>query len=319
MTTEEVHTLSVDASQAGMRLDKWLVDRLPHLSRSRLQGLIADGMLEDEDGPVTETSHKVRLGDTYELTIPAALPAEPEPENIPLDVAYEDEFLIVVNKPAGMVVHPAAGNYSGTLVNALLYHCRSSLSGIGGVQRPGIVHRLDKDTSGLIVAAKTDEAHRGLSAQFAEHSLNRAYHAICWGVPLPRQGEIEGSIGRSSSDRKKMAMVSHGGKFALTRYHVRRSFGTIASLVECRLATGRTHQIRVHMASIGHSLVGDPLYGHPTRGINEDIRRTLAIFPRQALHAFQLGFIHPATGQKINFEADFPKDIKDLISCLEGL
>lgn len=320
---ETLHTLSVQEPQAGMRLDKWLAQILPDLSRSRLKALIDDGQVEDDDGPIDDASRKVRAGETYLVIVPPATAAEPLPEDIPLVVVYEDEHLIVVDKPAGMVVHPAPGNATATLVNALLHHCTASLSGIGGVRRPGIVHRLDKDTSGLIVAAKTDAAHQGLAAQFAEHSITRTYRALCWGVPVPGKGEIEGNIGRSSADRKKMAVVNRGGKSALTRYLVKQSFGAVAALVECRLATGRTHQIRVHMTSIGHPLVGDPVYGRGRharlKALSDRQREALASFPRQALHAFQLGFTHPASGERLTFHSDTPNDINTLIALLEDL
>ncbi|HVI49777.1 MAG TPA: RluA family pseudouridine synthase [Candidatus Sulfotelmatobacter sp.] len=320
---ETLHTLSVDPSQAGIRLDKWLVGQLPEMSRSRLQSLIAEGYVEDEDGPVDNASAKVKAGDSYQVTVPPAEPAVPLPEDIPLTVLYEDDHLIVVAKPAGMVVHPAPGNMSQTLVNALLHHCAGTLSGIGGVRRPGIVHRLDKDTSGLMVAAKSDVAHHGLAAQFAEHSITRAYRALCWGVPLPRQGEISGRIGRSSTDRKKMAVVTRGGKEALTRYQVMRSFADIVSLVECRLATGRTHQIRVHMTSIGHPLIGDQVYGRGRtakgKALTVEQKAILDHFPRQALHAYLLGFFHPATGERLEFSSDIPRDFMDIIDTLEGL
>jgi len=238
-------------------------------------------------------------------------------------VVFEDDYLIVVDKPAGLVVHPAPGNPGSTLVNGLLHHCTASLSGIGGVRRPGIVHRLDKDTSGLIVAAKTDAAHRGLAEQFAEHSITRAYQAVCWGVPMPRHGEIEGHIGRSNADRKKMALVDRGGKYALTRYKVVQAFGEAASLVECRLATGRTHQIRVHLSSRGHCLVGDSVYGRAAntrvKGLTTEQKATLNGFPRQALHAFQLGFSHPISGERVFFKSEMPIDIRDLISFLEQI
>lgn len=320
---ETLHTLSVEPSQAGMRLDKWLVSRLPELSRSRLQALIAEGFVEDEDGPVGNASAKVKVGETYLVSVPPAEPAVPLPEDIPLTIFYEDEHLIVFFKPAGMVVHPAPGNTSHTLVNALLHHCAGTLSGIGGVRRPGIVHRLDKDTSGVMVAAKSDIAHHGLAAQFAEHSITRAYRALCWGVPQPRQGEISGRIGRSATDRKKMAVVTRGGKEALTRYRVLNAFADAASLVECRLATGRTHQIRVHMTSIGHPLVGDPVYGRGRaakgKALTMDQKTALESFPRQALHAFLLGFSHPVTGEMLEFSANTPSDIADIIDTLEGL
>jgi 23S rRNA pseudouridine1911/1915/1917 synthase len=318
---EILHTLSVEPSQAGTRLDKWLVARLPDLSRSRLQALINEGYVEDEDGPVENASAKVREGEIYLVTIPPAEPALPLPEDIPLQVLYEDDHLIVLFKPAGMVVHPAPGNMSQTLVNALLHHCAGSLSGIGGVRRPGIVHRLDKDTSGLMVAAKSDEAHRGLAEQFAEHSITRAYQALCWGVPNPRQGEITGRIGRSPTDRKKMAVVSRGGKEALTRFKVLKSFADVAALIECRLATGRTHQIRVHMTSIGHPLVGDPVYGRGRTAKGKLLtpaqKQALDQFPRQALHAYLLGFTHPVTRERLEFSEDLPIDLKDMLVSLE--
>ncbi|MAO55390.1 MAG: RNA pseudouridine synthase, partial [Rhodospirillaceae bacterium] len=239
-------------------------------------------------------------------------PAEPEGQDIPLDVVYEDDDLIVIDKPAGLVVHPAAGNADGTLVNALLAHCKGSLSGIGGVERPGIVHRLDKDTSGLMVAAKTDAAHRGLAKQFEDHSIDRAYLAVVWGVPRPTEGEVEGNIGRDPKNRKKMAVVGEGrGKYAKTYYKVVERLGMRASLVECRLATGRTHQIRVHMASLGHPVVGDPLYAGrhgrqtgPSGALPEDVKKTLSDGKGQALHAYILGFNHPVTGERLQFESN---------------
>jgi 23S rRNA pseudouridine1911/1915/1917 synthase len=317
-----LHTLSVQTPQAGMRLDKWLAICLPDISRSRLKVLIEDGQVRLDAVVTVEASRKLKGGETCVIGIPDATPAEPEAEAIALAVVYEDDHLIVIDKPAGMVVHPAPGNRSATLVNALLHHCSLSLSGIGGVKRPGIVHRLDKDTSGLLVAAKTDAAHQGLAEQFAAHSLTRAYRAVCWGVPTPRQGEISGNIGRSPSNRKKMAVVPGGGKEALTRYRVLKSFGQVASLIECRLATGRTHQIRVHMTSIGHPLIGDPLYGRAMgrgKGLPPDLRAQLTNFPRQALHAFLLGFLHPITGETLLFESVIPKDFNDLTSSLESL
>ncbi|HXP96104.1 MAG TPA: RluA family pseudouridine synthase [Telmatospirillum sp.] len=317
-----LNTLSAQTPQAGMRLDKWLAESLPDISRSRLKILIEDGQVRLDGIVVTDASRKLKGFETCVIGIPDASPAEPEAEAIALEVVYEDDYLIVIDKPAGMVVHPAPGNHSATLVNALLHHCALSLSGIGGVKRPGIVHRLDKDTSGLLVAAKTDVAHQGLAEQFAAHSLTRAYRAVCWGVPTPRQGEISGNIGRSSSNRKKMAVVPYGGKVALTRYRVLQAFGQTAALIECRLATGRTHQIRVHMTSIGHPLIGDPLYGRGTshgKGLAPDIRTRLTNFPRQALHAYLLGFLHPVTGEDLRFESNIPNDFNELISSLEVL
>ncbi|WP_254432507.1 RluA family pseudouridine synthase [Magnetospirillum sp. SS-4] len=321
------HILTPDPvlpAEAGTRLDKWLAVRLPDLSRSRIKALIEEGTVACEGSTIADPSHRVKPGQTYSLGVPPDIPAEPEPQAIALTVVYEDDDLIVIDKPAGMVVHPAPGNPDETLVNALLAHCGESLAGIGGVRRPGIVHRIDKDTSGLMVAAKTDVAHRSLSAQFAAHTLERAYRALVWGLPSPGKGEIEGNIGRNPRDRKKMAVVGHGGKPALTRYEVLKSFANGAvSLVECRLATGRTHQIRVHMTSLGHPLVGDPSYGRNRSnrlgGLSAEARRALAEFPRQALHAYLLGFLHPTKGYVLRFESSTPPDINALIEKLEGI
>ncbi|CAO3443536.1 LSU rRNA pseudouridine(1911/1915/1917) synthase (EC 5.4.99.23) [Azospirillum argentinense] len=320
---------SVPDDAAGQRLDKALATGLPGLSRSRVQALLEKGCVQDGTGrTVIDPSVKVRPGQTFDVFIPEAEPAQPEAQDIPLDVVYEDEDVLVIDKPAGMVVHPAAGNPDGTLVNALLAHCGDSLSGIGGVRRPGIVHRLDKDTSGLMVVAKNDRAHHALTEQFSGRTLSRTYQALVWGVPSPREGRIEGNIGRSGSDRKKMAVVTGGGKHAATRYRVVRSFGTALALVECTLETGRTHQIRVHMAHIGHPIVGDPLYGKGRAGraggkhasaLPEPDRERFVGFPRQALHAVGLTFRHPATGETVRFQAPLPTDIKDLSDFLESL
>ena len=318
---ETLHTMTVDASQAGERLDRWLAAALPGLSRSRLKALIVEGRVRVDGALADDPNRKVRPGQTILLSVPAPPPAKPAAEDIPLAVVYEDDELIVVDKPAGMVVHPAPGNRSATLVNALLHHCGDSLQGIGGERRPGIVHRLDKDTSGLIVAAKTERAHRSLTEQFAAHTIDRAYKAVCRGVPAPPAGEIAGKIGRSPRDRKKMAMVAKGGRDSLTRYRTEQAFGTRAALIECRLATGRTHQIRVHMASIGHPLVGDRTYGRvpktPPGGRVSPADQALMAFPRQALHAYLLGFFHPATGERLLFESTIPRDFKELIRSLE--
>lgn len=315
-----LHTLMVEAPQAGQRLDRWLAIALSQLSRSRLQALIESGRVTLNGSLVTDPSRKVRAGDRAVVDIPPATAARPAPEPIPLAIVYEDAHLIVVDKPAGMVVHPAPGSHSATLVNALLHHCAGSLSGIGGEKRPGIVHRLDKDTSGLIVAAKTDPTHRGLAQQFAAHSVTRAYKALCWGVPVPASGTIGGRIGRSPRDRKKMAVVTRGGRDAITNYKVERAFGGVAALLECRLATGRTHQIRVHLASIGHPLIGDPTYGGRTRSKSERLPSAAALavqaFHRQALHAWQLGFTHPITGERLLFRSDIPNDFKELINIM---
>ncbi len=315
---------TVEAEEAGTRLDRWLAVRLPELSRTRIKALIEDGRVSQDGTTISDASLRVKPGQCFVVEVPPDAPAEPEAQDIALNVVYEDEDLIVIDKPAGMVVHPAPGNPDETLVNALLAHCGESLAGIGGVRRPGIVHRIDKDTSGLLVAAKTDAAHRGLAAQFAEHTLERAYWALVWGTPTPRQGEIEGNIGRNPNDRKKMAVVKGGGKPALTRYRVLKSFaGGAVSLVECRLATGRTHQIRVHMTNQGHPLIGDPVYGRIRSSkrvvLPPGAREALGAFPRQALHAYLLGFSHPTKGYDVRFESCMPPDINALIQILEVL
>jgi 23S rRNA pseudouridine1911/1915/1917 synthase len=314
----------VSPEEAGQRLDKWLSARLPDLSRTRIKSLIEQGLVTSAQATIADASSKVKAGQEVTVAVPPDQPAEPQPQEIALTVVYEDDDLIVIDKPAGMVVHPAPGSPDQTLVNALLAHCGESLSGIGGVKRPGIVHRIDKDTSGLLVVAKNDRAHHALSEQFASHSLERAYKALVWGMPTPPSGEIEGAIGRSPQDRKKMAIVSHGGKHAHTRYRTIRTFasGTLC-LVECRLSTGRTHQIRVHMTSIGHPLVGDQTYGRSRaaklKAIPEEARQLLAAFPRQALHAYLLGFTHPTSGEVVRFESELPRDIMTLMAFLETL
>ncbi|WP_448203069.1 RluA family pseudouridine synthase [Azospirillum sp. sgz302134] len=318
----------VPADCAGDRLDKVLAAGLPGLSRSRVQALLEQGCVREGGRTITDPSLRVKPGQTFDVFIPEAEPAQPEAQDIPLDVVYEDEDVLVIDKPAGLVVHPAAGNPDNTLVNALLAHCGDSLSGIGGVKRPGIVHRLDKDTSGLMVVAKNDRAHHALTEQFSGRSLSRTYLALVWGVPSPKEGRIEGNIGRSTADRKKMAVVSNGGKHAATRYRVVKAFGTALALVECVLETGRTHQIRVHMAHIGHPVVGDPLYGKGRAGrpggkhasaIPEPHRGLFVGFPRQALHATALTFVHPTRGEPVRFQAGLPPDMERLIATLESL
>ena len=309
------------AQDEGARLDKVLAVAWPDQSRSRIKALIEDGHLRVNGDVARKMSTKVKQDDVFELVIPPAEPAEPIAENIKLDVLYEDDDLLVINKPAGMVVHPAAGNESGTLVNALLAHCGDSLSGIGGVKRPGIVHRLDKDTSGAMVVAKNDTAHRALSTLFSEdkENIDRAYLAVVWGVPRPLAGDIEGNIGRSPRNRKKMTVLRTGGKYALTHYKTLQSRDdSLASLVECRLATGRTHQIRVHMTHIGHSLVCDPVYGRNknSQKCNLETQELLNAFNKQALHARTLGFIHPRTGEYISTTAPLPDDLNALIESL---
>jgi 23S rRNA pseudouridine1911/1915/1917 synthase len=347
------HEISLEG-QAG-RLDKIASSLLPDVSRARLQKLIADGALAVNGKVVDDVAHKLRGHETITLEIPEAEDAKPRAQKIKLDIVYEDKDLLVINKPAGMVVHPAAGNLDGTLVNALLAHCGKSLSGIGGVKRPGIVHRLDKDTSGLMVVAKHDKAHQGLSEQFSGENgktLSRIYQAFVWGAPNTKRGVIEGDIGRSDTNRKKMALVSHG-KHAVTHFEVLETYAPaadeegygkvvrqkksarkenkapFAALIQCVLETGRTHQIRVHLAHIGNSVLGDALYGNAKgckqRAIStlqklyKDDEKKLALlteFPRQALHAKELSFLHPITGKKMSFEAELPDDMRKLHGLL---
>ncbi len=316
----------VAPEESGQRFDRWLSAQLPDLSRTRIKVLIEEGGAALVNGaPVTDASSKVKAGMEISLTIPDSAPPTPLAQEIPLDILYEDSDLIVLNKPAGLVVHPAPGSPDQTLVNALLAHCGNDLSGIGGVKRPGIVHRLDKDTSGVIVVAKNDLAHHGLAKQFEDHSIDRAYVALVWGNLLPTSGEIEGAIGRSPSNRKKMAVVSGGGKYALTRYRVLRPLaGGAVTMVECRLATGRTHQIRVHLTAKGHPLIGDATYGGGAKAariktLPAPAKERLIGFHRQALHATILGFLHPRTGQHLSFEQQIPRDLADLITFLESL
>jgi len=316
-------TLPVPAERAGARLDRWLADQLPDLSRARLQALIAEGRVAQAERTITDASARVKPGQVFTVAVPAPRPAQPRPQAMDLAVLYEDEDLIVLEKPPGLVVHPAPGNPDRTLVNALLAHCGDGLSGIGGVKRPGIVHRLDKDTSGLMVAAKTDAAHAALSLQFAQHTIERAYRALVWGVPRPSQGVIAGAIGRSPANRKKMAVVTRGGKPARTRYRVIKSWAQAVSLVECVLETGRTHQVRVHLAHLGHPLIGDPLYGRSrssrqTTALPAAALAALRAFPRQALHAFRLGFTHPTTKKLKSFQTEIYIDINVLLKLLDS-
>ena len=297
---------------APARLDKALADATG-LSRERIKALISEGQVTIGGKTATSPSAKAQAGAEYTVNLPPPEDAQAYPQNIPLTVVYEDEHLIIIDKPAGMVVHPAAGNPDGTLVNALLYHCAGQLSGIGGVARPGIVHRIDKDTSGLLVVAKSDVAHEGLSRQFADHSLERAYLAVCAGHPSPRNGTINERLGRSDHDRKKMAVLpkdSSRGKHAITHYKVLNDLAH-AALIECRLETGRTHQVRVHLSSIGHPLLGDPAYGRDPAPLRPLIKRLG--FHRQALHAAVLGFIHPVTGVRLSFSSELPADMRELI------
>jgi 23S rRNA pseudouridine1911/1915/1917 synthase len=328
--------LVAEAADAGLRLDQWLARELaPEMSRSRIQRLVRDGAVEVGGAPATEPGRKVAAGDVARVTVPPPEPAVPAGEAIPLDILFEDDELIVVNKPAGLVVHPGAGNWDGTLVNALIAHCGASLSGIGGVRRPGIVHRLDKDTSGALVVAKTDRAHRELAAAFADHgrsdALERAYRAIVWGAPPRPAGTVDAPLGRSGRDRTRRAVARPGqtdARHAITHFAVCERLGrladgsALASLLECRLETGRTHQIRVHMAHIGHPLIGDREYGSGFRTKANRLaggrREMLLSFPRQALHAGLLAFRHPGTHMIMRFEAPMPEDMLSLLAALRG-
>jgi 23S rRNA pseudouridine1911/1915/1917 synthase len=305
----------LEPSHAGWRLDRAVADAFPKLSRERLKALIRSGALEGPGGTaVRDPAAKVRGDEAFRLTVPEARPAHNEPQDIPLTIVFEDEHLLVVDKPAGLVVHPAAGNFDGTLVNALLHHAGGSLSGIGGVARPGIVHRIDKDTSGLLVVAKTDVAHEGLAKQFAAHSIDRRYLAIVSGVLKTAEGTVDAPLARSASNRKKIAIVPGArGKRAVTRWK-RLAVLRDAALVECRLETGRTHQVRVHMASIGHPLLGDPVYGRSGKN-NRELLKSLN-FNRQALHAAVLGFTHPVTKVRLSFESPMPADMQELFTAL---
>jgi 23S rRNA pseudouridine1911/1915/1917 synthase len=311
----------VSDTEAGERVDRCLATAFPALSRSRIKALIEQGNLRivppASGAPETldDASYRVKPGEILELTVPPPEDAVPRGQAITLDIVYEDRDLIVVDKPAGMVVHPAPGNPDNTLVNALIAHCGDSLSGIGGVKRPGIVHRIDKDTSGLVVAAKNDAAHKALSEAFAVHAIEREYRCFVWGLPSPKQGTIEGNIGRHGIDRKRMTIVKSGGKRAVTHYQVTKVFGLGAAELACQLETGRTHQIRVHLAAIGHPLIGDPVYGRVTPS-RRKAHPAAATFPRQALHAAVLGFDHPRTGKKLRWESPLPADLVGLSDAL---
>ncbi|MCB2096292.1 MAG: RluA family pseudouridine synthase [Parvularculaceae bacterium] len=340
-TRDQAAQFTVPQDYAGTRLDKWLSEIEPAFSRSRFKALIEQGALSRNGTPFTDPSWKVRVGEVFDFTPPPVEPAAPQAETIALDVRYEDDDIIVVNKPAGMVVHPAAGNWTGTLVNALIAHCGDTLSGIGGVARPGIVHRLDKDTSGLLVIAKRDAAHAKLSEAFSTHDIERIYDAIAVGAPRPAVGVIDAPLARSEGDRKKMAIVDEEDdrpdqRRAVTHYRVAEAYGrgraklagdALASLIECRLETGRTHQIRVHLASIGCPLVGDPVYGRgpglaglkPGEPAADTAIEILRNFRRQALHARVLGFDHPISGERLRFEAAPPEDFARLKQALEAL
>jgi 23S rRNA pseudouridine1911/1915/1917 synthase len=313
---------SVEIAGTSARLDRALADAMPDLSRSRVQALMAEGAVTRDGETMSDLSARAAAGG-YRILIPPARPADPQAEDIALAVLFEDEHLIVIDKAAGMSAHPAPGSQDGTLVNALIHHCGASLSGIGGVARPGIVHRLDKNTSGVMVAAKTDAAHRGLSQLFAAHDLERVYIALTRGAPTQRRGEIRTQLGRSTTDRKKMAVLRAGGREAITHYTVTTVYGAdskpAAARVSCRLETGRTHQIRVHLAHKGAPCLGDPTYGSgsPTPAVRDAI--SLSGLNRQALHASVLGFRHPVTGLQLRFETPPPRDMSDLQLALEKL
>lgn len=308
------YTTPVNEETFGMRVDKFIADEITVFSRSQTQYLIEEGYVFVDDKPITNKNFKTRCGDIYKIILPEPKEAMPCAEDIALDILYEDEDIVVVNKPAGMTVHPAAGAYSGTLVNALLYHCKDSLSGIGGIVRPGIVHRIDRNTSGILVVAKNDVSHRHLAEQFHNHSIERTYFAFVYNVPNPLKGKIEGNIARSSYDRKKMALVQHGGKSAITHYETIAIYNNAIALVKCNLETGRTHQIRVHLSSIGCHLVGDDIYAakKSTLKLPPALKSYVNTFPRQALHAASLGFIHPRTNKFLSFTVPFPEDMLQL-------
>ncbi|HWG80288.1 MAG TPA: RluA family pseudouridine synthase [Stellaceae bacterium] len=317
-----IRSVTAESGNAGQRLDRLLATRLRELSRTRLKQLVEGGRVTLDGVAVRDPSMRVKAGQRFLLTLPEAVDDTPVPQPMDLTILYEDAHLLVLDKPAGLVVHPAPGNPDRTLVNALLAHCGASLAGIGGVKRPGIVHRLDKDTSGLMVVAKDQVSQTKLSADFAGRRVARAYGAVVWGVPQPRAGEIAGNIGRSPGNRQKMAVLRSGGKTAVTRYRVLRAFKDVAALVECRLATGRTHQIRVHMTERGHPLIGDATYGDRrslgrVRALPSETAKRLTAFPRQALHATLIGFDHPVNGEHLEFYSHLPQDIDGLVELLE--
>lgn len=317
---ESSHHIHVPAGTATQRLDKWLSDQLPDLSRAQVQRLIQDGQVTLNGALCLSASTKISADQLISLNVPEPERMDLEPVAMPLDILYEDNELIVLNKPAGLTVHPAPGERNATLVHGLLHHCGDSLSGIGGVQRPGIVHRLDKETSGAMLVAKSDVAHQSLSAQLKDRSLSRTYHALVYGLPNPTTGTIEGAIGRSNKNRKKMAVLNDDdphGKPARTHYRVLQAYGVGAlSLVECKLDTGRTHQIRVHLTHQGHPLVGDPVYGRARKLADTTLHDVTRRFTRQALHAVAIAFVHPVSGETLSFNAPYPEDFVSLLEAL---
>lgn len=329
MASQDETVYTVDENGVGQRADKYLCG-VCDISRSRLQALIEQGYVMLNGDVLKTSSRRLENNDILTVRVPEVAPAKQMAEDIPLNIVYEDDDLLVINKQAGLVVHPGAGNHGGTLVNALLHHCGDSLSGIGGVERPGIVHRLDKDTSGLMLVAKNDYAHQYLAEQLADRSLSRTYMALVVGVPMPVKGVVDRAIGRDRHNRLKMSVVGNAKREARTHYRIERSFGKALSLVECTLETGRTHQIRVHMEAIGHPLIGDPLYGaQPTfirsklkNGINldfydPDLADKIINFPRQFLHACRISFLHPATEEEMFFEVDLPSDMINILELLD--
>lgn len=322
----ETHTFEIENMHDGLRLDKALTELCVDLSRARIQSLIKDGQIQVNGFIEKSASSKVDRGDEVTIIIPEIVEAAPKAENIALDIVFEDKHLLVINKPIGLVVHPGAGNWDGTLVNALLHHCGDSLSGIGGVARPGIVHRLDKDTSGLMIVAKHDKAHIGLSEQLSDRSLSRVYHALVFGTLMPMSGEIDKPIGRDLKNRQKMAVTAKNSKEAITNYKVLKEYRGALSLVECKLQTGRTHQIRVHMAHKKHPLIGDPLYGGQPTAIRAGLKKAqydpelienVINFPRQALHAKSISFIHPISDEFMSFDSDYADDFSNLLNSLD--
>jgi 23S rRNA pseudouridine1911/1915/1917 synthase len=326
----QTHEITATEADHGQRVDRFLAERIGNLSRSRVKALIEDGHVTRDGAAMAEPAQAVRVGSLYRVAPPPPAPARPEAQAMDLDILYEDSHLIILDKPAGLVVHPAPGNLDGTLVNALLAHAGEELEGIGGEKRPGIVHRLDKDTSGIMVVAKTQQAHQTLSETFAARDLDREYLALVWGVPEPASGEIDAAIGRHATDRKRMAVVTpkgamggaRAGKHAITRYTTEEGFHGALALLRCKLMTGRTHQIRVHLAHLGHPLVGDPVYLRRIPAVSKalaaDQRDRLLAFPRQALHAASLGFLHPVTRKPLSFRADPPKDMQGLLDELRS-
>lgn len=331
----ETHEITAAEADHGQRVDRFLAERIGNLSRSRVKSLIEEGHVTRDGEVLSEPAQPVRAGGLYRVAPPPPAPARPQAQAMDLDILYEDQHLIVLDKPAGLVVHPAPGHLDGTLVNALLAHAGEELEGIGGEKRPGIVHRLDKDTSGIMVVAKTQAAHQALSEAFVARDLDREYLALAWGVPAPPTGEVDAAIGRHTTDRKRMAVVeprsrgvqrgemagASAGKHAITRYSTERSYHGAVSLLRCKLMTGRTHQIRVHLAHIGHPLLGDPVYLRRipavSKALGPALREALLAFPRQALHATSLGFQHPITGKKLSFQADPPEDFRRLVALLD--